>query len=64
MSPLFMSYRNFRANRQPEVPLPFTQEAATEAERHIDWEHCNEVENVSETILLRGVPEAATQAAA
>ena len=25
----------------------------------IDWEHCNEVDNVSETILLRGVLEAA-----
>ena len=25
----------------------------------IDWEHCNEVDNVSETVLLRGVLEAA-----
>jgi sugar phosphate isomerase/epimerase len=30
----------------------------------IDWEHCNEVDNVSETILLRGVLEAAARAAA
>lgn len=30
----------------------------------IDWEHCNEVDNVSETILLRGVLEAAAKAAA
>jgi sugar phosphate isomerase/epimerase len=30
----------------------------------IDWEHCNEVDNVSETILLRGVLEAAAMAAA
>jgi sugar phosphate isomerase/epimerase len=29
----------------------------------IDWEHCNEVDNVSETILLRGVLEAAARAA-
>jgi sugar phosphate isomerase/epimerase len=28
----------------------------------IDWEHCNEVDNVSETILLRGVLEAAERA--
>jgi hypothetical protein len=25
----------------------------------IDWEHCDEVDNVSETILLRAVPAAA-----
>lgn len=30
----------------------------------IDWEHCNEVDNVSETILLRGVLEAAARNAA
>lgn len=30
----------------------------------IDWEHCNEVDNVSETILLRGVLEAAARIAA
>jgi sugar phosphate isomerase/epimerase len=30
----------------------------------VDWEHCNEVDNVSETILLRGVLEAAARAAA
>jgi sugar phosphate isomerase/epimerase len=30
----------------------------------IDWEHCNEVDNVSETILLRGFLEAAAKAAA
>jgi sugar phosphate isomerase/epimerase len=30
----------------------------------IDWEHCNEVDNISETILLRGVLEAAAMAAA
>lgn len=30
----------------------------------IDWEHCNEVDNVSETILLRNVLEAAAKAAA
>ncbi len=29
----------------------------------IDWEHCNEVDNVSETILLREVLEAATRVA-
>ncbi len=30
----------------------------------IDWEHCNEVDNVSETILLRRVLEAAAKVAA
>jgi hypothetical protein len=30
----------------------------------IDWEHGNEVDNVSETILLRGILEAAARAAA
>lgn len=30
----------------------------------VDWEHCNEVDNVSETILLRGVLEAAARSAA
>jgi sugar phosphate isomerase/epimerase len=30
----------------------------------IDWEHCNEVDNLSETILLRGVLEAAGRTAA
>jgi sugar phosphate isomerase/epimerase len=30
----------------------------------IDWEHCNEVDNVSETILLRGVLEEAERALA
>jgi sugar phosphate isomerase/epimerase len=30
----------------------------------VDWEHCNEVDNLSETILLRGVLEAAARAAA
>ena len=29
----------------------------------LDWEHCNEVDNLSETILLRGVLEAAAKAA-
>jgi sugar phosphate isomerase/epimerase len=30
----------------------------------IDWEHCNEVDNLSETILMRGVLEAAARVAA
>jgi hypothetical protein len=30
----------------------------------VDWEHGNEVDNVSETILLRGALEAAARAAA
>ena len=57
------AWQNYSAKSMTGVAM-FLIPGLPDASQLKTWEHCNEVDNVSKTILLRGVLEAAARIAA